>query len=110
MDQIFCIFYPMQFKKDKDKDILSLIDFGNKLNTMTLSYIAKIGLKKQKTNVDVQNFDNFSLKTYGIVVDAFDILNKLSQSRFFEKTFLLADIKMEVIFGILFLTISNVDV
>ena len=45
-----------------------------------------------------------------MVIAAFQILDKLSCFRFFEKTFLLADISMKVVLGMLFLTVSNVDV
>ena len=38
------------------------------------------------------------------------MLDKDSRERFFEKSFLLADIKPEIVFRIPFLTMSNADV
>ena len=40
----------------------------------------------------------------------FQVEDKLGKARFFQETFLLADISMEVVLGILFLTLSNADV
>ena len=36
--------------------------------------------------------------------------DKDGKERFFEKSFLLADIKSEIVHGMLFLTMSNIDV
>ena len=45
-----------------------------------------------------------------MVVSTFSVSDKDSRKRFFEKSFLLADVKPEIVLGILFLTISNADV
>ena len=45
-----------------------------------------------------------------MVVSTFSILDKDGRERFFEKSFLLADIKPKIMLGMRFLTISNVDV
>ena len=45
-----------------------------------------------------------------MVISIFAILDKNSKERFFEKSFLLVDIKPDVLFEMLFLTISNVDI
>ena len=110
LDRVSCICYPMQFQKDKNKDVLVLFDSESKINTMTPAYTAQLSLKVQKINVGTQKINGFSLATYGMVIAAFKVVNKLGCSQFFQKTFLLADISMEVILGMLFLTVSNVDV
>ena len=38
------------------------------------------------------------------------MLNKDNKERFFEKSFLLADVKPNIVLGMLFLTINNDDV
>ena len=38
------------------------------------------------------------------------MLDKDSKKRFFEESFLLADIKLDIVLGMLFLTMSNTDV
>ena len=45
-----------------------------------------------------------------MVVAAFSMTNKANWVKFFEKTFLVANVNLKVVFEILFLTLSNVDV
>ena len=45
-----------------------------------------------------------------MVITDFQIENQASRPRFFQKIFLVVDTKFEVILGMLFLKISNVDV
>ena len=71
LDKIPCICYPMQFWKDKAKDILALLNFKSKINAMTLAYTAQLGFKVRKTNVGAQKIDKSSLKTYGLVIAGF---------------------------------------
>ena len=77
---------------------------------MTPAYSAHLGLKVRVTNVGAQKIDGSSLTTYNMVIAAFQIVNKLGRSWFFLETFLLANISMEVVLGILFLTFSNANI
>ena len=77
---------------------------------MTPVYVAHLGLKVRVTNVGVQKIDRFSLATYSMVITAFQVVNKLGRSWFFQEMFLLADISMEVVLGIFFLTFNNANV
>lgn len=45
-----------------------------------------------------------------MIITSFKILDKLGRARYFQKIFLLADMNVEVILGMLFLTLSNSDV
>ncbi len=45
-----------------------------------------------------------------MVVSTFFILDKDSRERFFKEDFLLADVKLDTVLGIPFLTINNSDV
>ena len=47
---------------------------------------------------------------FGMVLASFQVENKLGQTRYFQKTFLLADISMEVVLGMPFLTLSNANI
>ena len=40
LDQFPCICYLVQFQKDKSKDVLTLLNPGKEINTMTLAYTA----------------------------------------------------------------------
>ena len=77
---------------------------------MRLAYTAQLGLKVQKTDVDTSKINRSLLATYGMVIAAFQVLDMLGCSWFFQETFLLANISMEVVLGILFLTLSNVNI
>ena len=73
----------MQFRKDKGKDVLALLDSGNEVNMMTPAYAAQLDLKVRKTDVGTQKIDGSSLATYNMVISTFQILNKLGHSWFF---------------------------
>ncbi len=77
---------------------------------MTPAYIAKLGLTAQKTSVGVQKIDGSPLETHGMALARFSLQDSLGRVWFFQETFLLANISMEVVLGILFLSFSNADV
>ena len=110
LDRVPCICYPIQFRKDKDKDILSLLDSGSEINAIILAYTAHLSLKVRMTNVRIQKIDGFSLATYGMVIAIFQVVDKLGRSWFFQETFLPANINMKVVLGMPFFIFSNTDV
>ena len=77
---------------------------------MSSAYIQKLGLKTSKTNVGAQKIDNSTLKIFGIVIANFQMENKISKARFFQKTFLIINTKFEMILGIPLLKLNNADV
>ena len=50
------------------------------------------------------------LNTYEMVVAAFSVTDKANQIRFFEETFLVANVSPEVVFGIFFLNLSTANI
>ena len=100
----------MQFQKNKSKDVLALLNFESEVNAITPTYAAELGLKVQKTDVGAQKIDRSLLKTYNMVIAAFQVFNKFNCSWFFQETFLLANISIEVVLGMFFLTLSNSDI
>ena len=72
-------------------------------------YIEKLSFKTRKINVKTQKIDGSVLEIFRMVIADFQVENKGSRPKFFQKTFLVADIKFEVILGLLFLKISNAD-
>ena len=77
---------------------------------MTLGYASKLGLKVCFTNVGVQKIDGSTLKTFKIVLASFQVKDTLRKAWFFQETFLLADLNIEVVLGMPFLTLSNADI
>ena len=77
---------------------------------MSPAYAERLGFKTWKTNVGAQKIDGSTLETFRIVIADFQVENKGSRPKFFQKTFLVADTKFEVILGMPFLKFSNADV
>ena len=52
LDWLPCIYYQVQFRKDKKATIQALIDLGSKVNAITLADTKQIGLQVQKTDIE----------------------------------------------------------
>ncbi len=102
-----CIWYLAQFQNN---EVQALINSNSEVNVMTRAYAMKLGLTTWKTSVGAQKIDGLLLETYGIVLASFLLLDNLGRVRFFEKTFLLAESSIEVVLGIPFLSLNNVNV
>ncbi len=76
---------------------------------MTPAYAAELGHTTRKTSVRAQKIDDLSLKTHGMISARFSFQDSQGRVRFFDETFLLANIKMEVVLGMLFLALSNAN-
>ena len=77
---------------------------------MSQVFTYQLGFTIRKSNIGAQKIDGTTLETYGMVVSTFFVSDKDDREWFFEKSFLLADVKVEIILGIPFLTIRNADV
>lgn len=77
---------------------------------MTPIYIVKLGLVIWITDVGDQKIDGLLLVICRILLIGLSVQDKLRKVRFFEKTFLFANTSIEVVLGMPFLTLSNVDV
>ena len=87
-----------------------MLDSKSEVNAMSQTFAYQLGLKIQKTNVGVQKIDGPILETYEMIVSTVSISDKDDRERFFEKSFLLANVKPDIVLGMLFLTISNIDI
>ena len=77
---------------------------------MTPAYTSKLGFNVHHTNIGAQKIDNSIFKIFRLVLASFQIEDKLGRTRFFQKMFLLADISIEVVLSMFFLTFNNVDI
>lgn len=75
-----------------------------------MSLIKKLDFSIYKTNKSAQKIDGNRLETYGRAILLFQIDNKDTKFDFFEKTFLLAEISMDVDLGMFFSNLSNVKI
>ncbi len=106
LEQVPCIWYLVIFKDQTE----ALLDSKSEVNTMNQAFAYQLGLKICKTNVGAQKINGTILKTYGIVVSIFSVLDKDGRERFFEENFLLADVKLNIVLGMPFLIMSNADI
>lgn len=67
---ILCIHHQINFKKDQTK-IRALLDFDNKVNIITLAYIAKPSFQIQSTNIKAQKIDGSNFQTFKMVLASF---------------------------------------
>ena len=77
---------------------------------MSPAFAWKLGFQTRKTNVRAQKIHGSILKTFEMVIDDFQIEDKVGRPKFFQEIFLVVDTKFEVILGMSFLKLSNADV
>ena len=82
LDWIFYIHYSLQFQKNKEV-IKGLIDLGSEVNAITLTYARQLNFWTQKINVRTEKIDGLLLKTFVIVIIAFQVIDKLDRVWFF---------------------------
>ena len=68
LNWVFCICYPIRFKKNK---IQAIINSSSKINTITPEYALNLGLKIYLINFRVQKIDGPTLETFRIVLASF---------------------------------------
>ena len=105
------IHYPIQFKKDiNNTQVQALINLESEVNAIHPTLVKELGLLIKPSNVGVQEINISMLDTYGMVVAAFLMADNANRVRFFEETFLVANVSPEIVLRMLFLTLSGVDV
>lgn len=65
---------------------------------MSQAFAFQLGIKIRKTNIRDQKINNITLETNKIVVSTFSIFNKDNKKKFSEKSFLLANVKLDIVF------------
>ena len=87
-----------------------MVDSRSEVNAIYPIFTKQLGLSIRPTDVGAKKIDGTTLDTYEIVVAAFLVMDKTNRVKFFEKTFLVANISPKVVLGIFFLTLSGADV
>ena len=77
---------------------------------MHLAFVEKLGLVVQTTNVGAQKIDGTTLETYRMVVLVFSVTDEANRIWFFEQTFLVTTVSLDVVLGMSFLTLSGADI
>ena len=105
--QVPCIYYLINFGK---KSVLALLDSGSEVNAVYPAFAKELIPPIRPTDVGAQKIDGTTLETYEMVVAAFLVEDKANGVRFFEKTFLVANVSPEIVFGMLFFTLSSANI
>ncbi len=103
LEWVPCIWYSVIFK-DQTK---AQLDSESKVNIISQAFASQFRLKIWKTNVGAQIIDDTTLEIFGMVVSTFFVFDKDGREKFFEESFLLADVKPDIVLQILFLIMSN---
>ncbi len=106
LEWVSYIWYLITFKNQTE----FLLDLESEVNIMSLAFAQKVGFKINKTNVWAQKIDGTILETYRIIIFTFFVSDKDDKKRFFEENFLLANVKLDIVLVMTFLTMSNIDV
>ena len=106
--------YTVRFRrkndKDEDKDVRALVDLSSEVNAMHPTYVMKLGLHARKIDVSVEKIDGFYLDIFAMVIVDCSVKDKLGTVRFFQETFLLTNIGLEMVQRIFFLTLSKANI
>ena len=105
--QVPCIRYPINFRK---QSMSTLLDLRSEVNAVHPAFAKELSLPIRPTDVGAQKIDGIRLETYEMVVAAFLMEDKANRVKFFEKTFLVANISPEVVLRMPFFTWSGANV
>lgn len=83
--------------KNQNKYLKALIDQSRKVNIMYLTYVRRLSPYTKKINIGIQKISKSNLNTFEIIIADCLVKKKLEKVRFISKTFLLVNIKIEVI-------------
>ena len=109
LERILYIHYLVQFKRDTTR-VQALINSRSEVNAIHPIFAKQLSLPVQPIDVWVQKIDGITLDTDEMVIAAFFVVDKANRVRFFEETFLMANISPERVFGMPYLTLSNANV
>ena len=116
LERVTCIQYPIAFPGGVTQDgsalgpVSALLDSGSEVNAMHPAFAERLGLVVRTTNVGAQKIDGTTLETYEMVVAAFSVTDQADRVRFFEETFLVANVSPDEVFGMPFLTLNGAHV
>ena len=106
---VLYIRYSIIFRK-RFVSVSALFDSGNEFNVIYSTLAKELGLPIKPTDIGAQKIDGTMLNTFGMIVTAFLMTNKANRVRYFKETFLVANISLEVVLEMSFLSLSDTDV
>ena len=116
LEQVTCIQYLIAFLNGVTQNglaldpVLALFDSGSEVNVMHPAFAEKLGFMVQTHNINTQNINSTILETYVMVIVAILVTDQADKVRFFEETFLVAIVSPDVVLGMPFFILSDVDI
>lgn len=101
------IYYPVLFKEEW---IIVLIKLGSDVNAMNPTFTKKLDLWVQQIKISTQKINGSILEIFGMVIASFLIDYKVKKLSFFEETFLLANISIDIVLEMPFLILSKIEI
>ena len=105
----FVYLIPHHFWK-KSVPMSTLFDSSNEVNAIYPTFAQELGFFIKPMNVGAQKIDSTMIDTYRMVVAAFLVTDNTDRVKFCKKTFLMANVSLEVVLRMLFLTLSNANI
>ena len=102
-----CIEYEITHAKETAK---ALIDSGSEVNLISRAYANICALTVLHSSVSLEAINHQQVMTHGMGLLVFGVTDQLGQQRFFEETFLIADIPHNIVLGMPFLQLANPDI
>ena len=81
----------------------AFFDSRSEVNAINPAFLKKLGLVVLFINIGVQKINSTIFETYEMVVATFLAIDQVKKVKFFEKTFLIANISSNVVLGYFFL-------
>ena len=87
-----------------------MINSRSEVNAIYATFVKELSFSIRPTEGGVQKIDGTTLDIYRMVVTAFPVTDKANRVKFFEKSFLVANISLGIVFEMLFFTLSDVNI
>ena len=76
---------------------------------MNVNCARKLGFKIRKINIRAQKIDGFALEIFEMVINSFQIIDKIDRSWYFQKKILVVDTKVKKILKMFYLRFININ-
>lgn len=91
-------------------NIKAFLDLSSKINAMTLAFVLKLNFGVYYIDIRAPKIPGYISKTFKIVFASYQVKKKLGHIQYFQKTFLLNDISIEIMLKMTFLVFSSVKI
>ncbi len=109
LETVKCINWNNKFNKNNE-EVLASLDSGSERNSIFQEYKAQLLLKIINASWRLAKINKQKISKQKKIIIGFEITNNVYRTRYFEATFLIADILPLLISDISFLKMKNLDV